>query len=132
MESLESVGVRKLKETLTREPEYAWNQVEITLSLDWWRRQFIKLRYNWSTFVRLEEQCNDFRWWNLVKMNCIIKVLLKMVVMKHPVSFIPALFSGRPDVHRSENSDIYLHCGATSPHCCLSHARNTGEHHPPC
>ena len=46
------------------------------------------------------------------------------------ISFIPALFSGRPDVHRSENSDIYLHCGATSPHCCLSHARNTGEHHP--
>ena len=60
-------------------------RLKITLSLDWWRRQFIKMRYNWSIFAWLEEQYNDFRWWDLSKNICIMKVLLKMVYKIHPV-----------------------------------------------
>ena len=36
------------------------------------------------------------------------------------------MFSGGLDVHRSEDFNFHLHCGAISSHSRLPHARNTG------
>ena len=61
IESLESVEVRKLKETLTRDKSMYGIMFKILLSFDCSRRQFIKLRNNWSIFVQYKKQYDDVR-----------------------------------------------------------------------
>ena len=58
-------------------------------------------------FAWLEKQYNDFRWWNLLKINCIIKVLLKSTVKKDPVFIFEIKFR-----HCGSLCQTLLNCSA--------------------